>query len=94
MEETHAPLVLEADAERLFKRGADCREQWCVTRRFDTREPVAGIGGEQPGEVLRLGQRGPMRQRPAQVLAQARADFLSERMGMLQTPEEILRVFG
>ena len=94
MEETCTSFVLEADAERLFKRGADCREQWCVACRFDTREPVAGIGGEQPGEVLRLGQRGPMRQRPAQVFAQARTDFLSERMGMLQTPAEILRVFG
>ena len=94
MKETGTTFVLEADAERLFKRGAHRREQWSVTCRFDTREPVAGIGGEQPGEVLRLGQRGPMRQRPAQVFAQARTDFLSERMGMLQTPAEILRVFG
>ena len=64
------------------------------TRRLDTRKPVAGIGGEQPGEVLRLGKRGPVRQRPAKVLAEASTDFLNERTGILQTPAEILCVFG
>ena len=46
-----------------------------VARCLDPRESVAGIGREQPCQVLWLGQRGTVRQRTAQVLAQTRADL-------------------
>ena len=43
-----------------FQPRADILERWCVTRLLDARQTVAGIGGQQPGQVLGFGQRGLM----------------------------------
>lgn len=53
----------------------------------------AGVGGEQSGEVLRLGQRGAVRQRAGEVFGEARADLLGEGTGFPDLlPERVLGV--
>ncbi len=69
-----ALLALELDAEGLFERLADGGERRHRTRVIDAPERVAGIGGEEPGDVLGLPQRNRLRQRPLQVLAERMAD--------------------
>ena len=71
MEEARALLALEADAERVLQRRAHRRERGRVARRLDPGQPVAGVGGEQPRQVLGLRQRGPVRQCAGQVFAEA-----------------------
>ena len=73
VEEARTLLALEADAERLLKRRAHRRERRRVARRLNPREAVAGIGGEQPGQILRLGEGRPVRQRAGEVFTEAGA---------------------
>ena len=78
MEKARALVALEAHAEGLFEGRADGVDGRRVARGLDTREAVAGIGREQPSQVLWLGQSGLMGQRATEILSQARADFAGE----------------
>ena len=78
VEEARTLLALEADPERLLKRQPHRRECRRVARRLDSHESIAGVGGEQPREVLRLGERGPMRQGAGEIFAQAGAGLAGE----------------
>ena len=84
VEEARAFLALEAHPERLFERGAHRGERGRVARRLDPREPVAGVGGEQPCQVPRLGQRGPVGQGATEVLDETRTDLAGEDARRLQ----------
>ena len=84
MEEARALLALEPHPERLFERGAHRGERGGVARRLDPREPVTGIGREQPRQILRLGERGPVGQGATEVLDEARTDLAGEGARRLQ----------
>ena len=84
VEEARAFLALEAHPERLFERGAHCGERGRVARRLDPREPVAGVGCEQPRQVLRLRQRGPVGEGATEILDETRTDLAGEGARRLQ----------
>ena len=89
-EEGRAPLALETDAQRLLQRrphGVQRLEG--VARCFHPGQAVAGVGGQQPGQVTGFGQRGPVGQGAAQVLGQRRADAVGEGAGVLQLGLEV-----
>ena len=91
MEEARALVALEAGAERLFERGPHCRQRRCVARGVDTSEPVAGVGCEQPGQVLRIGQHRAVRQRADKILPEAGADLAGKGARCLQLADELVR---
>ena len=93
-EEGRAALTLETDAERLLQRRTHRRQRGRVARRLDPRQTVARVRGEQPGQVLRLGQRGAMRQGPAEIFAQTGPDAAGKRARRLQQMVELLGVMG
>ena len=94
MEEARAPVALEADAERLLQRRTHRPQRGRVARRLDPREAVAGVGSEQPREVLRLGQRGTVRQRAGEIFAEPGADIPGEGAGRPDPAPELLRAAG
>ena len=53
-EECRAAVALEADAEGLLQGGADGMERGRVAGGLDAGQAVAGVGGEEPCQVLRL----------------------------------------
>ena len=67
-EEGRAPLALEPDAQRLLERRAHGVEGRGIAGGFDAGQAVAGVGGQQPGQVAGFRQRGPVGQGAAQVL--------------------------
>ena len=89
MEEARALVALEADAQRLLQRRAHRHKLRRVARRFHPRQPVAGIGGEQPCQVPRLGERRPVRQGAGEILAQPRAHLAGEGARLLQPAPEV-----
>ena len=89
-EEGLAARALEANPQGLLEGGAHRLQRLCVAGGLDPRQPVAGVRRQQPGEVPRLGQRGAVRQRPAQVLGQAGANVAGEDVRRLQTLLELL----
>ena len=84
MEETRALLTLETHPERLFERRAHRLQRRRVACHLDPRETVAGIGREQPCQVLRLGQSSSMGQHATEVFTQTRADLTGEGARCLQ----------
>ena len=60
-------------------------------RLIDTGEAVAGIGGEEPGEVLGFGKGRTVGQGTAEILAQAGTDPTGEGAGLFK---EAVEVFG
>ena len=94
MEEAFALLRFEADAERLLQRRAHRPERGRVARRLDPGEAVAGVGGEQPGEVAGLGQRRAVRERPGEVFAEPRAGLAGEGARLLDPPPEFFGAPG
>ena len=89
------PLIpLKTSAERLFQRRPHRLERRRIARGLDPRQPVAGIRGEQPGQIPGFGQPRPMRQRPAQILSQPRADLAGKSVRCLQPALELRRVCG
>ena len=91
VEKAFPAIPLEPDPERLFERRAEPLEGRGFVGRLDPREPVARIGGEEPGEILRLGERGAVGQHTGEVLDEATAHFLCESAGFLQLPMELRR---
>ena len=89
-EEGRAALALESDAEGLLQGRTNRRERGRVARRLDPRQTVARVRGEQPGEVLWLGQRGAVRERTAEVFAETGSDPAGEGAGRLQQAVELL----
>ena len=90
LKEARARVALEADAQGLFECAAHRPERQQVARRFDAKKGVARIGGEQPGQVLGFGNPRAIRERPAQVLAQPRADFAGKSARFPQPAIELL----
>ena len=93
MEEARALLALEADAQRLLQRQPHRLERRRIVSRLDPRQPVAGVGGEQPSQVLRLRERGPMRQHAGEIFDEARAGRAGEGAGLLHVPPKLVRAF-
>ncbi len=93
-EEACAPLALEAYAQRVFEGGAHRLQRRRVTGGLDPREAVAGVGREQPRQVLRLGERGPVGQCAREILAQTRADRPRKGTRMFQPAGERLFTLG
>ena len=77
-EEGGAIVALKAHAQGFFQGCAHRSEGRRVAGYFDSCQAVPGVGRQQPGHVLGLGQRNRMGQHPAQVLAQAGADLSGE----------------
>ena len=94
MKEPRPPLTREADPERVFQRRAHRRKRGRIARRLDPREPVTRIRREQPRQVLRLGQRRAVRQRPSEIFAQARAHLSREGPRCFEAAHERGRVVG
>ena len=84
MEKTRALFALEADTERLLQRRAHRSERRLIPRRLDTRQPVTGVGREQPGQIFRFGQRGPMGEHAAQILAESGTGLAGEGARLFQ----------
>ena len=93
MEEAGTTLALESHAERVLKSRPHCGQGRRVACRLDPREPIAGIGCEKPCQIPWLGERRPMRQGSAQILAQAGTYVAGEGSRLLQ-PSIELRVGG
>ena len=93
-EEARAPFTLEAHAQRVFEGGAHRLQRRRVTGCLDPRETVAGVGREQPRQVLRLGERGPVGQRAREILAQTRADRPRKNTRIFQPAGECLFALG
>ena len=91
--EALTPLALKADAERLFQRRPHCFELRRVAGCLDSRQPVAGIRGEQPSQILGFGQSGLMGQRATEIFTQPGADFAREGTRCLQPVPERFRIF-
>ena len=94
MKEPRPPLTLEADPERVFQRRAHRRKRGRLARRLDPREPVTRIRREQPRQVLWLGQRRAVRQRPGEIFAQARAHRSREGPRCFESAHERVRIVG
>ena len=88
MEETRSLLVLEPHSERLLQCRADGLERLRIALPLDPRETVAGVGRQQPGQVLRIRQRRFVRQGAGKVLAQARSKAPRRGPRRLQQPVE------
>ena len=61
---------LESNAEGGLQGLAHRLERMGVTDRLDACETVPRVGSQQPRQILRIRQRGTVRQRPAQVLSE------------------------
>ena len=94
MEEVGAAFGLEADAEGLFQGRAHRLERRGVAGRFDTRQAITGVGGEQPGQVSRLGERRAVRQGTGKIFAQAGADVAGEGARSIQLAVEVAGAVG
>ena len=64
-------------------------ERWRVARCLHPGQAVAGVGGQQPGQVTGFRQLGPVGQGAAQVLGQRRPDAVGEGAGVLQLGLEV-----
>ena len=93
-EERGAALALEADSERFLQGGADRGQCRRVAGGLYTGESVAGIGGEEPGEVLGFGEGGAVGQGAAEILAQAGAGPAGEGAGFFKQAVEVLGAVG
>ena len=71
-------VTLKANAQRFLQSRPQCGQRRRFAGPFHPRQPVPGVGRQQPGHVLRLGQRSRMGQHPAQVLAQAGANLVGQ----------------
>ena len=92
--ETRAAVALEAHAERVFERRPDGGERRRLAGRLDAGQAIARIRGEQPREVLRLGNRRAVRQRPAKILAQTGAGGAGQALRLLQQALELVTAAG
>ena len=92
VEKARSALALEADAQGFFQR-APQGGQGAAARvdRFHAREAVPRVGGQQPGQILRLGDRRLMREGAGEVFDQPRPDASGEGARLLQFALEILR---
>ena len=88
VEEARAPRAFEPDAQGLFERRAQPSQRRRVARRFDPREPVARVGGEEPRDILWVDERSPMGQRAGQVLSKTGSALAGEGARMLQLVRE------
>ena len=91
-EECCAALALEADSERLLQRRNGQRPMPASRRQLIyAGESVAGIGGEEPGEVLGFEKSGIVGQRSAEILTQTGANLTGEGAGLFK---QAVEVFG
>ena len=93
-EEVLALVGLELHAERFFERRLDAGEPGQLLLRLHPLQRVAGIGGEEPREVLGLAQRHRLRERALQVLAERAADALRRLAGRRDQLPERCGVLG
>ena len=93
-EEPFPAFALEPDPERFLQCRADGHQRRRVARRLDTGQAVACVGSQQPRQVLRLGQGGPVRERPGEILAETRADLAGKRARRLHLAPEVVRILG
>ena len=89
-EECRAAVALEADAEGILEGGADGMEGRRVASRLDTGEAVAGVGGEEPGQVLRLDEGCAVGKGAGQVLCEGGADVAGEGAGRFEAGLEVV----
>ena len=81
-----------SDSESVFQSGADGGERGRVACGLHARKSVAGVRGEQPGEVFRLNEGGAVREGAAEVFAKSGAYLTGECAGRLrQRLERLLR---
>ena len=59
-EERRAALALEPHAQGLLQRGPHGVQRRCVAGRFHPRQPVAGVGRHEAGQIPRFGELGPV----------------------------------
>ena len=91
-EEALATVTLEANPERLFQRRPQGRERWRVSRGLEPGQTVAGVRSEQPGQILRLGQGGPVGEGPGKEFAEPRTRLAGEGARSLQLAPEAVRI--
>ena len=90
MEEARALVALEADAQRLLQRRPHRRERGRIACRLDPRQPVAGVGGEQPRQILRLRERSAVRHHAGEILDEACAGRAGEGARLLHVPPKLV----
>ena len=93
-EEGGAACFVEADAQRLLEGGADGGEGGGVAGGLDAGQAVAGVGGEQHGEILGVGDGGAVGEGAGEVLTQANAGVAGEGARPDQAALEVLRAVG
>ena len=69
-------------------------ERRLVARLLDSRQAVAGVGGEQPCEVSRLDEGGGVGECAGEVLAEGAAHVFREGLGFLQAGLKVLGGIG
>ena len=90
LKEPQAALALEVQPQRLLQCGAQRLQGFRVVTGLHPAEPIAGIGGEQVGQILRLDDLGPVGQRPSEVFAQTGAHLAGKGFGSAQPKVEVL----
>ena len=88
VKETRALRTLEPDPERLLQGRTDGAERRRVPRPLDPGKAVSGVGSQRPSQVLRIGQRRLVRQRPRQILAEPPADLACRGTRLLEEARE------
>ncbi len=88
-----APVAPEADPQRLFERlPQDVEAGGGFAGGLQPREAVAGVGGEQVRQILRIADRRPVGERPLQVFDEAGAEPAGKGLRSLQAAVERLLV--
>ena len=92
MEEARPFVALETDPECLLQRRAHgSKRRGVVSCCLDPREAVAGVGRQQPGQVFRLGQGGPVGQGAAEIFPEPGTDCTGKGARCFQST---CKVFG
>ena len=93
-EEAIPAFALKPNPERFLKSRANGHERRRVPHRLDAGQAITGVGGQQPRQVLRLGQCSAVRERPGQILAETRANLAGEGTGRLYLAPEVVGILG
>ena len=89
-EERRAAVALEPDAEGLLQGGADGVQRWRIAGGLYPRQAVAGVGCEEPRDVLRIYEGCAVGEGATEVFSEGRAFVSGECAGRLEAGFEVV----
>ena len=90
LKEAQAAFALEVQPQRLLQCAAQRLKRFGIVTGLHPAEPIAGIGGEQVGQILRFHDLGPVGERPSEVFAQTGPHLAGQGFGSAQPQVEVL----